>query len=266
MSSPSDSLGAEGLPVIESDITLPYASSGSGVPQQSKREPGRLKPGAGRRSKSAGGVRRTRTGSVGADVKQLAASSPSRSLMTRARDVLHLEATIRQMDQVWHELNHRATMEASEQQRQVALAHHEVEQMRLYAAGMASSAQSALSSLRAEASSNIRDIEMAAERKHAQAEEEVARRHSGALKHVESEYTQRLNELAVTAESDRAQLRRSAEATHSQVMQMAATRHEESGRAWPEQKKLMEIEYDRKMREWQLSRSWSSSVEMMRHC
>eukprot|EP00971_Amphidinium_carterae_P215416 4275431-Amphidinium_carterae.1 len=252
MSSPSDSPGENGLPVVDSDITLPYESSGSGVPHQSKRETERLKPGGGRRSKSVGRVRRARTVSVGAEVKQLAASSPSRPPMTRERDVLRLESTVRQMDQAWHELNHRATIEVSEQQRHVALAHQEVEQMKMDAAGLAASTQSALSSLRAEASSSVRNIELAAEQRYVQAEEEAARKHSGALKHIEGEYAQRLSELVSSAEGDRAQLRRSAEAAHLQAMQMTMARHEDSGRAWIEQKRLMEAEHNQRVQEWQL--------------
>eukprot|EP00971_Amphidinium_carterae_P069376 1372797-Amphidinium_carterae.1 len=86
------------------------------------------------------------------------------------------------MSQAWHELNHRATIEVSEHQRQATVAHQEVEHMSLDAASMAASTQSALSLLRAEASNSIRGVEAIAEQRIVQVEEEAARRCNEELK------------------------------------------------------------------------------------
>eukprot|EP00971_Amphidinium_carterae_P298246 5926189-Amphidinium_carterae.6 len=109
MSSVSGTSAARGLPAVDSDVILPYESSASRAPPR-KRESSRMKPGAGRRNKSALRVsigRKTKIVSAGRDIAS-ASSVPNRAIAHGDRDVLKLESTVMRVGEAWQELNLRA--------------------------------------------------------------------------------------------------------------------------------------------------------------
>eukprot|EP00971_Amphidinium_carterae_P325276 6455459-Amphidinium_carterae.1 len=264
MSSVSGSSAALGLPVVDSDVTLPYESSASGEPPR-KRESSRVKPGACKRSQSTprGRVsRRAKTVSVSRDAAcaASAASDPRKTGgMNREKDILRLESTMRQMDEAWQDLNLRAAQEVSEQRWSVEATRHELNQAKRDAAGVAASAQSAIGQVRAEAAESLRSVEAAVSRKISMSEEDMAKKHYDEVRRVESEHQLRLHEalrgmeqekgqLRQSAELEKGQLRQSAELVHSNVLQASSVAQESSSRLLHEQKRLAEMALEEQRR------------------
>eukprot|EP00971_Amphidinium_carterae_P340283 6478544-Amphidinium_carterae.1 len=260
MSSVSGSSAAYGLPVADSDVTLPYESSASASPPK-KRDVSRVKPGAKRRSKSAPRVsvsRRVKSASASRDAGVNVSPSPRRAVAERSGDVLRLESTVRQMSEAWQDLNVRAAQEMSEQQWRIESARHELDQARQDAMGVAASAQSAVGQARAEAVESLRNVEVAANQKYALSEEGIAKRHSDELRRVEVEHQRRLREALHGMEHERVQLKQSAEMVHANVVQATNVAQETrlmeqrmaAEAALAEQKRMSELEREKERHEW----------------
>eukprot|EP00971_Amphidinium_carterae_P059633 1179298-Amphidinium_carterae.1 len=242
MSSASGSSAHHGLPVADSDVTLPYESSASGAPPR-RRGTSRVKPGTSNRSKSAPRVsvgRKTKASSVGKEAPS-ALSLPGRSPGGKDKDVLRLQSTVRQMDEAWQTLNVRAAQEMSEQQWRIESARHELEQARLDNAGIAASARSAVGQVRAEAAEGMRNMETEVSRKFTLSEEEISRRHSNELQRVEADHQRRLREAVHEMEREKEQLKQSAEQTHASVMHASSAAQVSSTRVLQEQVRTAEV-------------------------